>query len=162
MQVSRMGIFKHEGVSDKYLFLKELITDREIKAISPAGYLGKPDEVWFARVLPPPFEDQSLDYSVVFTTPYILGKLGSRKEFIPFVERDWLAYFERNLGKTRIDERELAYEQLMKYGLSRNYWNEYIFLSYRNHRHDMILLEGFPDIPSSLPHTKEGREKLGL
>ena len=86
---------------------------------------------------------------------YVLGKIGRRKEFIPFVERDWLDYFDRNLSQTKINEKELAYEHLMKYGLSRNYWNEYVFLSYRNHRPDMILLEGFPDIPSSLPHYSE-------
>ena len=115
-----------------------------------------------ARVLPPPFDNELFKYSIVFTTPYVLGKIGSSREFIPFVERDWLAYFERNLSQTKIDEKELAYEHLMKYGLSRNYWNEYIFLSYRNHRHDLILLEGFPDILSSLPHFQEGKEKLGL
>ncbi len=31
-------------------------------------------------------------------------------------------------------------------------FNEYIFLSYFNHQYEMILLTGFPDIPSSLPH----------
>jgi hypothetical protein len=43
---------------------------------------------------------------------------------------------------------------LMKYGLNKNYWTEYIFLSYRNHSENMILLEGFPDILSSMPHAK--------
>ncbi len=162
MQASRMGIYKHEGVSNHFVFLREMITNREIKAISPSGYLGNTGEIWFARVLPPPFEVEVLDYSVVFTTPYVLGKLGSHKEFISFVDEDWLAYFVRNLPKTKADTRELAYESLMKYGLSQNYWNEYVFLAYRNHQYDMILLEGFPDVPSSLPHTKEGREKLGF
>jgi hypothetical protein len=82
-----------------------------------------------------------------------LGKIGPNREFIPFVENDWLAYFERNLGRTKIAEKELAYAHLMKYGLSKNYWNEYVFLAYRNYQHDMVLLEGFPDIPSSLPHS---------
>ncbi len=153
MQASRMGVFKHEGTSHNHVFLRELITNREIKAFSSSGYLGHPGEIWFARVLPPPFDSQQIDYSIILTTPYVLGKIGSRKEFIPFVETDWLDYFERNLSKTKMDEKELAYEHLMKYGLSRNYWNEYVFLSYRNHRHDMILLEGFPDISSSLPHS---------
>ena len=153
MQESRMGIFKHEGTSGKHLLLKEFITNREIKAFSASGYLGNPGEIWFARVLPPPFDNELFDYSIVFTTPYLLGKNGSRNQFIPNVERDWLGYFERNLGETNIDEKDLAYEQLMKYGLSRNYWNEYVFLAYRNHRHDVIVLDGFPDIPSSLPHA---------
>jgi hypothetical protein len=162
MQASRMGIYKHEGASGNYLFLRELITNREIKAICPSGYIGNLGEIWYARVLPPPFENGAFDYSVVFTTPYVLGKRGSRREFLPFVENDWLNYFRRNLRKTRLDDKELAHEHLMKYGLSRNYWNEYVFLSYRNYKHDMILLEGFPDIPSSLPHSEQGRRELGF
>jgi len=162
MQASSMGIFKHEGISDNNLFLRELITNREIKAISPSGYFGNPGEIWFARILPPPFDGELFDYSIVFTTPYVLGKVGGSREFIPFVESDWLDFFERNLRKSKIDEEELAYGHFMKYGLSRNYWNEYVFLSYRNHRHERILLEGFPDIPSSLPHSPEGRAKLGF
>lgn len=162
MQASRMGIYRHEGVSNGFVFLRELVTNNEIKAIAPSGYLGNAGEVWFARVLPPPFETAAFDYSLVFTTPYVLGKLGPRRELVSFVEEDWLAYFKRNLPKTNKDTEVSAYDYLMKYGLSRNYWNEYIFLSYRNHRHDMILLEGIPDIPVSLPHTKEGRDRLGL
>ena len=50
----------------------------------------------------------------------------------------------------------------MKYGLERNYWNEYIFEAYVNHQHDMILLTGFPDIPLSRPHSKESQERMGL
>lgn len=153
MQASRMGIFKHEGTVGHHLLLRELITNREIKAISPSGYDGKTGETWFARVLPPPFENHPMNHSIVFTTPYVLGKLGRGNEFIPFVENDWLRFFDRNLAKTKMEDKVQAYEHFMKYGLSRNYWNEYVFLSYRNHRHDMILLEGFPDIPSSLPHS---------
>lgn len=149
MQNSRMGIYKHEGKSGEYINFRELITNKEIKAISSSGYMGFEGEIWLARIFPPLFN--SFSYSVVFTTPYILGKLGNNNSFVPLVENDWLSYFERNLGKMRIQDIEASYHALMKYGLNYNYWNEYIFLSYRNHRDDMILLEGFPDIPSSLP-----------
>lgn len=44
MQASRIGIFRHEGTSGDHLFLRELITSREIKAISPSGYFGNPGE----------------------------------------------------------------------------------------------------------------------
>jgi hypothetical protein len=162
MQASRMGIYRHEGASNGFVFLRELVTNNEIRAILPSGYLGNAGEVWFARVLPPPFEPAAFDYSLVFTTPYVLGKCGPRREFLPFVEADWLAYFKRNLPRTTQDTEASAYAHLMKYGLSRNYWNEYIFLSYRNHRHDMILLEGFPDLPATLPHTPEGSRRLGV
>jgi len=162
MQASRMGIYRNEGVANRFVFLREMVTNQEIKAIAPSGYLGNAGEVWFVRVLPPPFEEAAFEYSLVFTTPYVLGMLGPRQEFVTRVEEDWLDYFARNLSKTNQQTEQLAYEYLMKYGLSRNYWNEYVFLSYRNHRHDMILLEGIPDIPASLPHAEIGRDRLGL
>ncbi len=114
--------------------------------------MGLEGEIWFAKILPPLFNFFS--YSVVFTTPYILGKLGNNRSFIQEVENDWLMYFERNLGQAGIENIEDSYKELMKYGLSKNYWNEYIFLSYRNHTDNMTLLEAFPDILSSMPHAK--------
>ena len=152
MQNSYMGIYKHEGVSGEYINFRELVTNRKLRAVCPSGYMGLEGEVWFARIFPPLFN--SFNYSVVFTTPYILGKLGSDNSFISAVENDWLNYFDRNLGKTRLENISDSYHSLMKYGLNKNYWNEYVFLSYRNHRNDMILLEGFPDIMSSMPHAK--------
>jgi hypothetical protein len=65
----------------------------------------------------------------------------------------WLDDSERTLGKMKQDTETGAYEQLMKYGLGRNDWNGYLFLAYRNHRPAMILLEGFPDRPETLPHA---------
>jgi hypothetical protein len=162
MQASRMGVYRHEGTSGRFVFLRELVTDQEIKAISPSGYLGNPGELWLARVLPPPFADLVLDYSVVFTTPYLLGKLGPAERFLTAVEEDWLAFFKRNLAQRDQAADVSAYERLMKYGLSRKYWNEYIFLAYRDFRHDVVMLEGIPDIAESLPHSDVGRARLGL
>jgi hypothetical protein len=162
MQASRMGVYRHEGTSGRFVFLRELVTDQEIKAISPSGYLGKPGEVWLVRVLPPPFADLDLNYSVVFTTPYLLGKLGPAGRFRTDVEEDWSAYFKRNLAPGDQAAAGSAYELLMKYGLSRKYWNEYIFLAYRDFRHDVVMLEGIPDIVDSLPHADVGRARLRL
>ena len=162
LQQSRMGLYLHEGMSGRYLLLRELITHREIRAISPSGYHGRPGEIWFARVLPAPFDHEQFDYSVVFTTPYITGKLQDKHTFSRTTAHDWVAYFERNFAKTGCDEKALAYELLMKYGLSRNYWNEYVFLAYLHHQHDRIFLAGFPDVPASLPHSKEGEERFGF
>jgi hypothetical protein len=40
----------------------------------------------------------------------------------------------------------------MNYGRSgMHYWNEYVFEGYVNHRDDMIILAGYPDIPLSRP-----------
>ncbi len=152
MQKSRMGIYKHEGSSGKYIYFRELITNVEIQAISVSGYMGQEGEIWFARIFPPLFN--AFSYSVVFTTPYVLGKLSNNNAFVPLVENDWLNYFERNLEKMRVQDVKASYHALMKYGLSHNYWNEYIFLAYRNYQNNMILLEGFPDNSSSLPHAE--------
>jgi hypothetical protein len=75
-------------------------------------------------------------------------------------EKSWNLFFERNLGETKIDDKNRAYEFLMKFGLNRHYWNEYIFEGYVNHQDNMILLAGFPDIPLSRPHSKENSESF--
>jgi hypothetical protein len=46
-------------------------------------------------------------------------------------------------------------ENLMKQGLSDNYWNETIFQAYVNHQPDVIYLKGLPDVSSSRPHHSD-------
>lgn len=157
---SRMGFYVYEDRFGEKVLFRELITDKQIKAIVPSGYHGNPGETWFARILPEPFEELNLGYSVVFTTPYIISEQINGK-FVFANEENWLVFFARNLGKTNINERNSAYKFFMKYGLDRNYWNEYIFEAYVNHQHDMIILAGFPDIPLSRPHSRESEEKRG-
>ncbi len=161
MQASRMGVYRHEGATGRLIVLRELITNEEVTALPASGYTGTAGELWFARLMPPPFDRAMFDYSVVFTTPYVLGKPGPGRAFIAATEADWLGYLRRNLAKTRQETEALAYQHLMKYGLSRHHWNEFIFLAYRNHRHDVIFLEGFLDVAASLPQTKEAQERLG-
>ena len=162
MNSSRMGFYVHEGSSENYTFLRELITDKEIEAIVPSGYNGSKGEIWFARVMPPPFNTDPFDHDVVFTTPYIVGELQDIYRFSRGREDSCLEFFERNLKRTGRRDKISAYEFLMKYGLDRNYWNEYIFLAYVTHQQDMISLAGFPDIPASLPHSAEGEQRLGV
>ncbi|MBT3185879.1 MAG: hypothetical protein HN342_15285 [Nitrospina sp.] len=162
MENSRMGFYVHEGNSGERVFLRELITNREIEVIVPSGYSGTQGEIWFTRVMPPPFETSQLDYSVVFITPYVVGELQEKSRFLRGNEKYWLDYFERNLIKTGCGDKIAAYEFMMKYGLDKNYWNEYIFLSYVTHQKGVILLAGFPDAPESLPHSAEGQERLGI
>jgi hypothetical protein len=146
MQQSRMGIFVHQGVDKGALLLRELVTGRVVRAISPAGYMGQSGELWYARVLPPPFP--GLGEHVVFTTPYVLLRA---KEY------DWQAYFRRTLPDTAQEARVAAYERHMKFGPSRSYWNEFVFEAYHNYRSDLIYLTGVPDIPESLPHSRVNR-----
>ena len=46
-----------------------------------------------------------------------------------------------------------ALDHLLKYGLSRDYWHEFVFQAYVDNRSDVIFLTGLPDGPESLPHT---------
>lgn len=161
MQNSRMGFYVHEGFSDKKVLLREIITKKQYTAIVPSGYLGEPGQIWFIRIMPEPFPELNYGYSVVFTTPYVL--LEKKDHTYGFASEDsWVAFFKRNFEKTRKKDDITAYEFLMKYGFDKNYWNEYIFQAYYNYQNEMIYLTGFPDIPLSMPHSKESQDLLGI
>ena len=129
MNTSRMGLYIHEGLSVDFVFLRELVTGKRHKARVPSGHKGYQGEMWLARILPPPVQESGFDYSIVFTTPYVIGKTTGKlfKRFNAMGdEQGWEAYFDRTLSQIRAEDRAQAYQKLMKYGLSRNYWNEYI------------------------------------
>lgn len=171
MQDSRMGFYVHESKSGKHVLLRELVTGRKVKAISPAGYLGEPGQIWFIRIMPEPFPELGYGYAVVFTTPYVVLEITENGRLVRSSEKEWMEFFERNLPKTNIKDQVAAYEFLMKYGLSgqqinyrrssMHYWNEYVFEGYVNHQDNMILLAGYPDIALSRPHSKESQTLRG-
>jgi hypothetical protein len=142
MQDSRMGIYEFMGRKDGKILLRELIGNEIVPCICPAGYLGtQPGELWFVRILPPvlgPF-----DYSVIFITPYVLLSPG---------KDGWEAYLNRTVGSKKTRTTATSLQNLMKHGLSGHYWHEYIFQAYANHQHDVVFLQGLPDISSSRPH----------
>ncbi len=158
MQASRMGFYVHEGFSGQHVRLRELVTERSITATVPSGHKGQAGEIWLARIMPDPFEELPFGYSVVFTTPYVIWRLEGDSLYEEGDRKGWLAFFERTLGKTGKSDRIAAYEHLMKYGLSRHYWNEYIFEAYVNHVREAIFLTGFPDLPLSRPHSRESAD----
>jgi hypothetical protein len=84
------------------------------------------------------------DYWVTVTTPYV---------FVEVSKADWVAYLNRAMLQVKIKDDEKKLHRLMKFGLSTNHWNEYIFLAYVNHQHDAIFLTGLPDVKGSLPHA---------
>ena len=146
MQNSRMGIYEYLGNEDGKVLLKELTKDEVIPCICPAGHQGQhKGELWFVRLLPPVFE--LFDYNLVFTTPYILLN--------PDTEH-WLGYLERTIGKKKTKTTATSLENLMKYGLSDGYWNEYIHQAYVNFKPELVYLEGLPDVGRSRPHFSDG------
>lgn len=92
-----------------------------------------------------------LEEHVVFTTPYLLIDPG---------EREWLAYCQRILPDDAATDRIAAYEHHMKFGPARNYWNEFVFEAYVNHRSDVIFVKGLPDVPESRPHSRVNNRLL--
>jgi hypothetical protein len=142
LQQSRMGIYEHLGSAGGRCRLRELITDREFICYCTSGYVGRPGELWYVRVCPPLWG--LADYWVTLTTPYV---------FVEMSKADWVAYLNRAMLQVKIKDDEKKLERLMKYGLSTNHWNEYIFLAYVNHQHDAIFLTGIPDVKGSLPHA---------
>lgn len=140
MQDSRMGFYIHHGREGDVSVLEDLVTTAVYRAIAPAGYRGRKNENWYVRLLPPPMPGGA--EHVVFTTPYIVV----HPDFA-----DWLAYFRRTFPATPgFDD----YERHMKYGPTREYWNDYVFEAYVNHQPDAIYLAGLPDIPESRPHSE--------
>lgn len=143
LQDSRMGLYIHRGVEGGLVLLEDVVTGGICRAVSPAGYHGDKNELWYVRVLPPPIAGTS--EHVAFTTPYIVLQ--------PEV-RDWLAYFNRAFAHNQ-QARVEDYERHMKYGPTRAYWNDFVFEAYVNHRQEAIYLAGLPDIPESRPHSRK-------
>lgn len=146
MQQSRMGIYLHEGVEDGLAVLRDLATDAVRRCFVPAGYTGEKGQIWYARVLPPPLPTGS--EHIVFTTPYIMLATPLAK---------WEAYFRRVLPDAPLHARAEEAERHMKYGRSRNYWNEFVFEGYVNYAKEAIFLAGLPDVPESRPHSEAYR-----
>ena len=139
MQESRMGFYINRGRKGDLLILEELLTGVVRTAIVPAGDFGQLGQLWYVRVLPPPFSGSSTH--VVFTTPYIV----LAPEF-----PEWLAYFDRALpSHSAVND----YEWHMKFGPRRDYWNDFVFEGYVNYRSGAIYVAGVPDIPASRPHS---------
>lgn len=143
LQDSHMAVYMHEGTDGDDILLRELVTGQVRRSICPSGYDGRPGELWYTRVLPPPLPE--LHEHVVFTTPYVLLEPG---------EPEWQAYFDRSLGDCPPDERFAAYEKHMKWGPTRDHWTEFVLEGYVNHISGAIYLEGLPDVPKSRPHSQ--------
>jgi len=143
MSESRMGIYEHIGFADGYVRLKELITGDEFLCLCPAGYRGRSGELWYVRRLPPLLPELAT-FHVLFTTPYIL---------IESTKDDWLQFLKRTLLKAHGNNDHERLHQLLKFGFSTNYWNEFVFTAYHHHQTQAIFLAGIPDLKATLPHA---------
>lgn len=155
MQESRMGLYRHESYDGKFVYFNELYTNKKIKAHIGSRYRGVPGEIWLVRLFPDPFGYG--DYSVAFTTPYVIIKsepgTTSFNTNMFYAEEEWLSFINRSLSKMKVKDPAIAYHNFMKYGLNKHYWPEYITDGYVNHTGSLIWLTGLPDKPETLPHS---------
>jgi hypothetical protein len=140
---SRMGIYEHVGMSAGYVRLKELLTGEEFVCLCTSGYQGKAGELWYVRRLPPLMPELAT-FHVLFTTPYIL---------IETTIDDWMQFLKRTLPKVKGKNNRDRLHRLLKFGLSTNYWNEFVFKAYHHHHAEAIFLAGIPDLKATLPHA---------
>jgi hypothetical protein len=143
MSQSRMGIYEHQGLDQNLVRLRELITEREFVCHSTSGYRGKKGELWYVRLFPP-LEPELATYHIVFTTPYVL---------IDAPKKDWIDFLKRSMVGMKASSEAEAIHRLMKFGPTKNYWNEFVFRAYHHHQPDAIFLAGLPDLKSTLPHA---------
>jgi hypothetical protein len=144
LSASRMGIYEHQGLSENYVKLRELITDQEFVTHVPSGYRGRSGELWFVRLLPPLLPELAT-YHVAFTTPYVL--IGATRS-------DWILFLRRNIVITKAPREEEALCRFMKAGSSKNYWNEFVYLAYHHTLPNAVFLAGIPDLRSTLPRRE--------
>ena len=137
---SRMGIYEHVGLDQEHIRLRDLLTQETYRVFNPTGYLGHQGELWYARLLPN--LQAPTDGRIGFTTPYVLTSGLD----------EWRAFFRR--GVCRMQNKAISDERLMKYGLTPNYWLEYIFQAYWGiePQGTAIFLKGVPDLGGTRPH----------
>ncbi len=145
MQRSRMGFYVHCGGDGGRIRLREVGTQEIATCHVPTGYAGRPGQVWFVRLLPPP--DGLFGHHVAFITPYVIESHPERA-FVDYLGRE-LARMEAKKPLKTGDR----HGHLMKYGPDPNHWNEYILRAYAGHQHEAVFLTGIPDIRESLPHA---------
>ncbi len=142
---TRPGLYTCEGQVGEAFALEELVTGRRHATLVPSGYDARRGDLLLLRLLPAFGRDFPLALAV--TTPYLIVSPG---------RSDWEAYFERTLRGLGHDPAQ-AYEALMKRGAAPHgprYWTEYIFEAYANHRTEVVLLEGLPDVAEGRPHSR--------
>jgi len=145
-QESRMGIYERLGTVGGRIGLEELLTGRKLSCICPAGYYGKPGELWYVRLCPPLLEE--MGYHVAATTPYILTQAA---------KTDWIAYLNRAMLDLEVRDESQRLHDLLKYGPWTHHWNEFVLQGYHHAQSDAIFLAGIPDVKGSLPHPSKGK-----
>jgi hypothetical protein len=140
LAVTRMGVYECENSSGEFVVLRELVSGELYTVCSSSGYEAVPGELWFVRLAPPICS--TLDCWIAVGTPYILLKPE---------KLEWISLFEKHGILAGDADCKAKLHTFLKFGLSHNYWAEFIFWGYANFVSGAIFLMGLPDQPESLP-----------
>ena len=66
-------------------------------------------------------------------------------QLLGYSENEWHNYFKKFGIESGAENFEQKFYKHMKYGKDRNYWVEFAFWGYMQHRPDIIYLMGLPD-----------------
>ena len=153
---SRLGFYFVTKKDSGDLFLVEEKRTKQKHWIKTAsGYEPQVGEILLGRL----FSLEGFDYSIMTTTPYVLGGLVKPPEGLSVLHQTMNL---ESFLKRALTEHQMDYETLMKEGPSRFYWLEYIFQAFSGFNPSSIVLFGYPDIPESMPHSEVSRDNRDL
>ncbi|MFT5998876.1 MAG: hypothetical protein ACI81P_001331 [Neolewinella sp.] len=139
---SCMRFYKHLGFKNDMIVLKDILTGETYSCICISGHKGQEHEIWYARIVST--LDNTLNYYLVLTTPYVI---------LNYTEKHWIEFFQRRGIHTKKKGFNEEYHALMKQHPDLKYWHDYIMDGYVNYTSGCIYLTGIPDIESSKPHS---------
>jgi hypothetical protein len=129
------------------ILLRELLTEEKKLAEMPWKYRGQPGELWMVRLVPNEWNPHRESFA--FTRPYVLKECS---------REGWTGYLLEAIEHVPGTTKKERYHDLMKHGLTLEYWHEYIFRSFDRMHRDVIFLNGKPlEIPQK--GTQSGRKR---
>lgn len=146
---SRMGIYEISDIrEDRTATLRELLSDRVYEIKFDIHFSGQSGDIVYVRLLPDLFEN---GLSITLGVPY---------QLCGYAESEWSSYFSKYGIIKGSENFEKQLHEHMKYGKDRNYWAEFTFWAYMQHRPDVIYLTGLPDNVYSQAAHSEFNAKL--
>lgn len=130
---SRLSIYEITKKDSDLYSLREYVTNKVFDVKFDVHFSGQAGDVVYTRIMPDLFGDGTF---TAFGVPY---------QLLGYSENEWLNYLKRHGIESGTENFEQRFYKHMKYGKDRNYWVEFTFWGYLQHRPDVIYLMGLPD-----------------
>lgn len=131
---SRMGLYEITKInSNRNSTVRELLSNKTFEVKFDVHYSGQIGDFVYIRILP----------DLLANGPYTA--LGVPYHVCGYSENEWTNYFKKHGIDKASESFERQLHDHMKQGKDKNYWTEYTFWAYMQHRPDVIYLTGLPD-----------------